>query len=340
MAETERKFLKERAVSCFRKTDLFGICCVFSFLPHCEGPTGLGYSTCNSLMKSSGLTAVQWIISFSVFASNIAFLTIRFIGRRTENSAALLALAVNLCVSYILGALSLLITVSAVAHYNRREDFLLNYFNAWVESAWCSLIGVLYAAGSQASTLFMLLICWERFASVVVTPNADASWRTATYVACPVAWLVAFILASMPLLAKTYFQDVYYSWSSLCIPLLAQTELSSQGWQYSFGVFFFFDFVVLMATLCVYVVLVLKADVLTKEKESDVLSRSFELDKTKTLLPAVVLDALCWLPFGVLSLLGSTGEQVSVTETEQLQFLHQVHYADQFVSFYFFLFFL
>ena len=276
-------------------------------MPDCQGPTEFGYSTCGAFLNNVGLTVALLLIILSIIPSNILFITLRFLKYSMENSKALLALVVNLSISYMTGALSLLIIVSASAHLSSKNDFLLNNYDDWVDSAGCSLAGVLNTASSQASLMLMFLISCERFASVVITPNADATWRIAMYIACPVVWLISFALASVPLVADSYFGELYYSWSSLCIPLYAQTKLSSVGWQYSFGIFFVVDILILIATLCLYVIVSANSDEYTKEQETDILSRRFEFDKLKSVLPAAVLDGILWIPVIGLSILGPTG---------------------------------
>ncbi len=294
-----------------RKTDLFGICCVFGFLENCEGPTEIGYSSCDALLRSTGLVVAQWLVFFAVVAANVLFVVVRFKKHRNENSKTLLTLAVNLCLAYMIGALGVLVTVCAAAHYNGREDFLLNHYNWWVDSAWCSLAGVLHAASSQASVLFMLLICLERCFSIIISPNSSSGWRIGVYVACPVAWLISFALASVPLIAS--FQDDYYSWSALCVPMYAQmdTPVPMEGWQYSFGVFCVVDLLLLLAPVVLYAVLWCGRPDFTEEQDGDVLSRTFEFDKLKTVLPAAALDWLLCLPLIGLSLLGPTGKTSS-----------------------------
>ena len=286
---------------------MFGICCVFTLIPDCQGPVEFAFSTCDAFLNDKGLTIAIWVVIFTVLPSNILFLFVRFLKYSVENSKVLLALSVNLSVSYVLGAFGLLIIMSANAHLSQKDDFLLNYYDGWVDSAGCSLAGVFSTASSQASILLMLLISCERFASIVLNPNADGRWRIAMYVACTVVWVLSFALASVPLVADNYFEELYYSWSSLCLPYYTKTNTSGVGWQYSFALFSVVDTLILLATLSVYVTIVVKSNEFTKEQEGDILSRRFEYEKMKSLLPAATIDAICWLPIAFLCLMGQTG---------------------------------
>ena len=86
--------------------------------------------------------------------------------------------------------------------------------------------------------------------------------------------------------------------------------MSGEGWQYSFALFFVVDILILIATFCLYVTLLVKSDDFTREQETDVLSRRFEYDKMKSILPAAVVDGICWLPLTFLCLLGPTGSEI------------------------------
>ena len=298
--------------SLFSKTDLFGICCVFTSIPDCQGPMEFAYSNCDAFLNNKGLTVAIWLVIFSILPSNILFLTARFLTYSVENSKALLTLVVNLSMSYVIGAFGLLIIASANAHLSDKDDFLVNYYDEWVDSAGCCLAGVFSTASSQSSIFLMFLIGCERFASIVVTPNADARWRIAIYVALPIVWVLSFVLASVPLVADNYFEELYYSWSSLCLPYYAKTSMSGEGWQYSFVLFFVVDILTLIATFCLYVTLLVKSVDFTREQETDVLSRRFEYDKMKSILPAAVVDGICWLPLIFLCLLGPTGSKIHI----------------------------
>ena len=306
--------------SLFSKTDLFGICCVFTSIPDCQGPVEFAYSTCDAFLNNKGLSVTIWLVIFAILPSNVLFLTARFLTYSIENSKALLTLSVNLSISYVVGAFDLLIIASANAHLSSKDNFLLNYYDEWVNSAGCSLAGVFSIASSQSSIFLMFLIGCERFASIVITPNADARWRIAIYIACPIVWVLSFAPASVPLIADNYFEELYYSWSSLCLPYYTKTKMSGVGWQYSFALFFLVDILILIATLCLYVTLLVKSDDFTREQETDVLSRRFEYDKMKSLLPAAVVDGICWLPLIFLCLLGPTGSKIHITAFDTILF--------------------
>ena len=254
------------------------------------------FSSCSDLMRNDALRALLWVIGTFSLLGNAASLVYRFFFDRERLKLGYGIFVSNLAVAdFLMGVY--LITI-ALADVSFRGTYILND-ESWRRSAWCTMAGVLSTVSSEASVLFICLITVDRIL-VIKFPFGQVRFKTRSSSACAcIIWIVATLIAVLPLLITSYFKDTFYSKSGVClaIPL---TRDRPPGWIYSIGIFIGFNFFTCLAVATGQWIIYRTLDRSRSKVKSLSTARSNDLRVARNLLLVVATDFLCWFPIGIL----------------------------------------
>ena len=279
------------------------------------------FSSCADLMRNDILRPLIWIIGSFALLGNVLSLVYRFKYDRSRLRLGYGIFVTNLAAADFLMGAYMITIASADVYYRGRYIF---YDEHWRGSILCKLAGITSTVASEASVLFLCLITLDRlfvikypFGQVRFTPRIAGATSFAV-------WIIAGVLAILPLLITSYFQDAFYSKSGVCLAL-PLTRDRSPGWIYSISIFIIFNSVsfllIAFGQWSIYTEIHSSKTFLSRMKSTSL--RRLPIGKTKSnasikssggvrsgrnndlrvarnLLLIVSTDFLCWCPIGIL----------------------------------------
>ncbi|KAL8592318.1 hypothetical protein ACOMHN_036952 [Nucella lapillus] len=177
--------------------------------------------------------------------------------------------------------------------------------SSWKNSTTCYVSGFISLLSCEVSSILICLITIDRFLVIRFPFSRLRFGTTSAHVACAVIWVLATILASIPLLPVTSHW-AFYSQTGICIPLPV-TRSNFPGRHYSFGVLIVFNFILFMLIAAGQGLIFwsVKANTMSGEESVNTndKTRSKEATVARRLLVIAMSDFLCWFPIGVCGLL-------------------------------------
>lgn len=167
----------------------------------------------------------------------------------------------------------------------------------WRNSRWCVAAGVFSTVSSEASVLFLCLITVDRLLVIKYPFGTIRFGQKEAHISCLISWIIAFILALLPLVHTSYFQGKFYSRSGVCVAL-PLTRDKPPGWMYSVCIFVGLNFCtfVLVAAGQISIFRALKKT----NFEKTLKSRKKDLQVARNLILVATTDFLCWFPVGIM----------------------------------------
>ena len=302
-------------------SDAYKFCCIRpSSVPerNCY-PHQDEFSSCADLMRNDVLRPLIWIIGFFALIGNVLSLVYRFIYDRSRLKLGYGIFVTNLAFADFLMGVYMITIASADVFYRGRYVF---FDEIWRYSFWCKMAGMLSTVASEGSVLFLCAITLDRlfvikypFGQVRFTPKLAG-------ITCCAIWVIALIVAILPLVVTSYFYDSFYSKSGVCLAL-PLTRDRPPGWLYSISIFIVFNSVtfLLIAIGQWSIYRQIDASTIFKSTEKSNSLRRFVFGNSKTsrtslagrrsgrsndlrvsrnLLLVVTTDFMCWCPIGIL----------------------------------------
>ncbi|XP_078576616.1 uncharacterized protein LOC144862181 isoform X4 [Branchiostoma floridae x Branchiostoma japonicum] len=281
-------------------TDSFKICCMATHVPVCL-PAGDEFSSCNNLLDDTILSPVLWILGLTSFFGN-AFVIIWCL-RTKEKSRIVSFLVLNLAIAdYLMGVYMLII--AAVDIYYRGQ--YINYDDYWRYSSLCQFAGFLYIVSVEMSLYALTIITIDRVISVYCAKHLRV--RSACLIN-GLGWLIAGVLAILPVLGLPYFKGEFYGRTGVCLPIRL-TNMFGTGWQYVVTIFVAVDCVlvlILMACMMTLLVATRWKEKLTATAGEKI---AYELSTAYRLTWIIVPDLFTWTLFTVLGISSLCGIQI------------------------------
>ena len=279
-------------------TDAYKFCCIRpadlseeKCLPHKDE-----FSSCADLMRNDALRSLLWIIGFFSLIGNAASLIYRFIYDRERLKLGYGVFVTNLAVADFLMGIYLITIASADVAY--RGIYIYNA-QAWKNSAWCKMAGILSTMSSEASVLFICLITIDRIL-VIKFPFGQVRFTTKSSVfTSGIIWALVALIAVLPFAIKSYFHDNFYSKSGVCLAL-PLTRDRPPGWVYSIGIFIGFNFVTFLAIAIGQWIIYREINKAKAKMRKSSTGRANDLRVARNLLLVASTDFLCWFPIGIL----------------------------------------
>lgn len=130
-----------------------------------------------------------------------------------------------------------------------------------------------------------------------------------TYKLIVASWLLAAILAAVPLAYRPYFRGEFYSRSGVCLALHI-TNQKPPGWQYSVAIFFCVNlvaFLIIVSAYC-YMYLTIRKSYLSVNRLRA--HRVIEGRIAQQMAVIVLTNFLCWFPIIMMGLMAMSGMRV------------------------------
>jgi uncharacterized membrane protein len=147
----------------------------------------------------------------------------------------------------------------------------------------------------------MCLITIDR---VIVIKFPFGQYRLSTYtslIAASVAWVIAVLIALVPVLYTDYFNNKFYSKSGVCLAL-PLTRDRPPGWLYSVIVYIGFNLITFGLITVGQLLIYIEVHKHNQSKKRLNMSRSNELKVARNLLLLVATDFMCWFPVGLMGM--------------------------------------
>ena len=237
-----------------------------------------------------------WILGSIALVGN-AFVVIWRLKTKSESKVHALLLLNLAFADFFMGIY--LISIAAVDVFYRGKYFIYN--DSWKRSALCQFSGFVSTISSEASVFILTIMTVDRYVTIVHPFRHIGLSVRGAYVALFLTWLIAFILAGVPLTGIDYFKE-FYARSGVCLPLHL-TANKPIGWEYSVFLFLALNFASFMLIVVLYLVMFLKI-----QNTREMSGAGAAVSSIGTRMVFIVLtDFSCWIPIiiiGIASLLG------------------------------------
>ncbi|CAD5126157.1 DgyrCDS14324 [Dimorphilus gyrociliatus] len=279
----------------------YAFCCIFGQEKNSSKsclPKKDALSSCADLMERDILRAFLWILGVLALVGNAFVIIWRCLKKENSRSAIHTFLITNLGLADFLMSIYLLIVAGVDAYY--RGDYIENA-HVWKSSALCKLCGVLSTTSSQLSVFALTTITLDRFSCIVYPFSGKKLGKRSSRVVIIFEWILAITLAVIPLFPSDYFQDNFYSRSSVCLPLYLTGD-KRFGWEYSFAIFVFLNGISFVVIAIAYTVMF---SVVVKTRKAA--GKDSDISIARKMAFIVVSDMLCWMPVAIMGILAMWG---------------------------------
>ncbi|XP_076116691.1 G-protein coupled receptor GRL101-like [Mytilus galloprovincialis] len=261
------------------------------------------FSSCSDMMRNDILRTCLWIIGICGLFGNFFVLAYRIFYYRKSLSKSYGIFITSLGTSDCLMGIYMLTIASADVMF--RGNYVWNDLS-WRYGVSCKIAGILSTVSSECSVVFLFLITIDRFIAVKY-PFGEIRFGKKSAIRISVfVFVTSFILAVVPLLPGSYFDGSFYSRSAVCLAL-PLTRDKPNGWEYSFGIFIVFNFIL-------FVIIAVTQLVIYKEVTNPIHIRSTKKNQdlviARKLFLVVFSDFLCWFPVGVMGLMALRGHVI------------------------------
>ncbi|XP_076115699.1 uncharacterized protein LOC143083057 [Mytilus galloprovincialis] len=261
------------------------------------------FSSCSDMMRNDILRTCLWIIGICGLFGNLFVLAYRIIYDRKSLSKSYGIFITSLGTSDCLMGMYMLTIASADVMF--RGNYVWNDLS-WRYGVACKIAGILSTVSSESSVVFLFLITIDRFIAVRYPFGEIRFGKKSAKRISVVVFLTSFILAVVPLFPGSYFDGNFYSRSAVCLAL-PLTRDKPNGWEYSFGIFIVFNFIL-------FLIIAVTQLVIYKEVTNPIQIRSTKKNQDLTIARKLFLvvfsDFLCWFPVGVMGLMALRGHSI------------------------------
>lgn len=252
------------------------------------------FSSCADLMREDILRLFLWVIGICGFLGNTIVVMYKCVFDNHTLKKAHGIFITNLGVSDFFMGVYMLIIASADSAFRGRY--------VWNDISWrngniCKLAGILATVSSEASVLFLLLITIDRFVTIKFPFGQVKVGPGKAKLACTGVWILAIIIAVMPLSVPSYFKGGFYSRSAVCLAL-PLTRDRPPGWEYGTVLFIFLNFIIFVA-IAIGQVFIYR-EISSGDKMMKSQRRYQDAAIARSLFLVVFSDFLCWFPVGVM----------------------------------------
>ena len=277
-------------------SDAFVFCCLRPSSVKEENcvPTRDEFSSCEDMMRNNILRVCLWVIGIAALVGNFIVLSYRFIYDRGSLQKGHGIFVSSLGIADLLMGIYMLMIASADVMF--RGVYVWNDFS-WRYGTTCKIAGILSTFSSECSVMFLFMITIDRFIAVKY-PFGEirfGKWA-ARWISLGVI-CICFLIAIIPLIPGSYFDGDFYSRSAVCLAL-PLTRDKPKGWEYSFGIFIVFNFL-LFLVIAVFQLVIYREVKMSMGRVRSTQKRK-DLTIARNLFLVVFSDFLCWFPVGVM----------------------------------------
>lgn len=277
-------------------SDAFVFCCLRPASVREENcmPTRDEFSSCEDMMRNDLLRVCLWVIGFSALLGNFVVLCYRFVYDRSSLRKGHGIFISCLCISdFIMGIYLLMIATADVMF---RGNYVWNDLS-WRYGKTCKVAGILSTFSSECSVMFLFMITIDRFCAIKYPFGQIRFDRKLSGFISSGLFIASIFIAIAPLLPGSYFDGEFYSRSAVCLAM-PLTRDRPKGWEYSFGIFIVFNFVLFIVIAAFQ--LVIYREVKSTSQRIRSTQKRKDLTIARSLFVVVFSDFLCWFPVGVM----------------------------------------
>ncbi|XP_050413544.2 G-protein coupled receptor GRL101 [Patella vulgata] len=253
-------------------------------------------------MRREELRVFMWILGLMALFGNFFVILYRLIYDRDGFKRGYGLFVTNLGISDFLMGIYMAIIAGADIMFRGRYIWNDKW---WRNSPYCQFAGALATISSEASALFLCLITLDRYLIIRYPFGQFRISRLASWIASCCIWCFAIIAALVPILPGTGFTGRLYSRTGICLALPLTSE-RTPGWQFSTGIFIFFNFLT-FALICLGQLFMYRAIVKSSSIVQNKGRRSRDVQVAKKLSIIVISNFICWFPICCMGLMALNG---------------------------------
>lgn len=272
-------------------SDDYMFCCFVALSGQNCLPLKDEFSSCEDLMSNNTQRSFLWLLGIVALVGNLFVFIWRTL--RDENLVSgylvkYLALADFLMGVYMIGI------ASVDSHY---RGIYIENSAAWKNSWLCKLFGVISTISSETSVFTLCAITVDRLVNITAPFSTWKLNMKKARLVIVLIWVVAAIIAVIPLFPSGYFEDQFYSRSGVCVSLHITNE-ETPGWEYSVAIFHGLNFSIFMFVFVSYGFIYRVIRDSTKMVNSE--QRKSEMAAARKITLIVLTDFCCWVPINVM----------------------------------------
>ncbi|XP_070206294.1 G-protein coupled receptor GRL101-like [Littorina saxatilis] len=287
--------------------DNYKLCCQATLPPgfnlaNCRAPFD-EVSSCESLLRSDLYRVCLSIFAALALLGNLGCFVVRTLCLKSSKSGFSVFVTHLSLSDFLMGVY---LAVIGVADRLYRDEYLWEDVG-WRHSAGCGVAGYLSLMSNEVSAFIICLITLDRFLALRF-PLSTLRFNTrSAHLTCTAVWLVAMVMAAVPLLPVTSHWSFYRS-TGICIPLPV-TRGEFPGQKYAFGVIIVLNFILFMLIAIgqASIYAAITANSMDSVAVTDTSRKSADMRIARRLFSVALSDFLCWFPIGLLGLLAARG---------------------------------
>ncbi|KAL4640390.1 relaxin receptor 1 [Arapaima gigas] len=269
------------------------------YAPHVRSckPNTDGISSFENLLANVVLRVFVWVVSATTCFGNLFVICMRsYI--RSENKLHALCIISLCCADGLMGVYLFVIGAFDLkfrGEYNRHAQ-------AWMDSAQCQVVGSLAMLSTEVSVLLLTYLTLEKYVCIVYPFRYLAPGRLRTVSILVAIWILGFVIAFIPLVAKGFFRN-FYGTNGVCFPLHSEQPETFGAQIYSIVIFLGVNLVAFLTIVFSYGSMfynIQKTGTRATEYSNHIKK---EVTIAKRFFSIVITDSLCWIPIFILKIL-------------------------------------
>ncbi|XP_029115123.1 relaxin receptor 1 [Scleropages formosus] len=269
------------------------------YAPHVRSckPNTDGISSFENLLANIVLRVFVWVVSATTCFGNLFVICMRsYI--RSENKLHALCIISLCCADGLMGVYLFVIGAFDLkfrGEYNRHAQ-------AWMDSVQCQVVGSLAMLSTEVSVLLLTYLTLEKYVCIVYPFRYLAPGRLRTVSILVAIWVLGFVIAFIPLVAKGFFRN-FYGTNGVCFPLHSEQPETFATQVYSIVIFLGVNLVAFLIIVFSYGSMfynIQKTGTRATEYSNHIKK---EVTIAKRFFSIVITDSLCWIPIFILKIL-------------------------------------
>ncbi|KFM82218.1 G-protein coupled receptor GRL101, partial [Stegodyphus mimosarum] len=288
-------------------TDSYTFCCMASSLVSLQNclPPPDEISSCEDLMSSPVQRSFLWVLGIIALLGNLFVIIWRSKTKDSSRISSTLILSLG-CADFLMG-IYLIIIASVDVYY--RSIYIENS-DKWKRSTLCKICGFLSTVSTEVSVLTLAFITLDRLICLCFPLSQRRFSLQFTYRLIASSWIIAGVMAAIPLVVEPYFQGRFYARSGVCLALHI-TNHRPAGWEYSVAIFFCLNSIAFIIIVLAYLYMYITIRQ-SYQNMSRLMSRQTRENKIGRQMALIVLtNSMCWFPIIVMGMLAMSGINIT-----------------------------
>uniref|UniRef100_A0A3B3R292 Relaxin family peptide receptor 1 n=1 Tax=Paramormyrops kingsleyae TaxID=1676925 RepID=A0A3B3R292_9TELE len=269
------------------------------YAPHVRSckPNTDGISSFEDLLANIVLRVFVWVVSATTCFGNVFVIAMRsYI--RSENKLHALCIISLCCADGLMGVYLFVIGAFDLKFRGKYNQ----HAQRWMDSAQCQVVGSLAMLSTEVSVMLLTYLTLEKYVCIVYPFRYLAPGRRRTVSILVAIWILGFIIAFIPLVAKNFFKN-FYGTNGVCFPLHSEQPETVGAQVYSIIIFLGLNLMAFLIIVFSYGSMfynIQKTGTRATEYSNHIKK---EVTIAKRFFSIVITDSLCWIPIFILKIL-------------------------------------